>query len=137
MDTLAVIFEKPEQLALARLDLSEPGDDDVVVDIDWSGISTGTERLLWSGRMPPFPGMGYPLVPGYESVGRVSAAGKGCDARDWRVRLRARRTMLRRCARPVRRRRLPRRRAGAGPRRSTPAWARAACCSRWPPPPTT
>jgi 3-hydroxyethyl bacteriochlorophyllide a dehydrogenase len=47
----------------------------VVVDIDWSGISTGTERLLWSGRMPPFPGMGYPLVPGYESVGRVTAAG--------------------------------------------------------------
>ncbi|MEQ1615948.1 MAG: chlorophyll synthesis pathway protein BchC [Hyphomicrobiaceae bacterium] len=81
MDTLAVIFEKPEQLALGRLDLSVPGDDDVVIDIAWSGISTGTERLLWSGRMPPFPGMGYPLVPGYESVGHVSAAGKACDAR--------------------------------------------------------
>ncbi|WP_457831962.1 alcohol dehydrogenase catalytic domain-containing protein, partial [Staphylococcus aureus] len=26
-------------------------------------------------RMPPFPGMGYPLVPGYESVGRVVEAG--------------------------------------------------------------
>jgi len=25
--------------------------------------------------MPAFPGMGYPLVPGYESVGRVSASG--------------------------------------------------------------
>jgi 3-hydroxyethyl bacteriochlorophyllide a dehydrogenase len=25
--------------------------------------------------MPPFPGMGYPLVPGYESVGRVRTAG--------------------------------------------------------------
>jgi 3-hydroxyethyl bacteriochlorophyllide a dehydrogenase len=25
--------------------------------------------------MPPFPGMGYPLVPGYESVGRVVEAG--------------------------------------------------------------
>lgn len=47
----------------------------MVVDILWSGISTGTERLLWSGRMPAFPGMGYPLVPGYESVGRVSEAG--------------------------------------------------------------
>lgn len=41
----------------------------------WSGISTGTEKLLWQGRMPPFPGMGYPLVPGYESVGRVREAG--------------------------------------------------------------
>ena len=43
------------------------------MDIEWSGISTGTEKLLWSGRMPPFPGMGYPLVPGYESVGRIVA----------------------------------------------------------------
>jgi 3-hydroxyethyl bacteriochlorophyllide a dehydrogenase len=47
----------------------------VVVDIEFSGISTGTERLLWNGQMPQFPGMGYPLVPGYESVGRVVAAG--------------------------------------------------------------
>ena len=45
----------------------------MVVDIDYSGISTGTEKLLWSGRMPAFPGMGYPLVPGYESVGHVVA----------------------------------------------------------------
>ena len=27
-----------------------------------------------SGRMPPFPGMGYPLVPGYEAVGEVVEA---------------------------------------------------------------
>jgi 3-hydroxyethyl bacteriochlorophyllide a dehydrogenase len=60
---------------LSRLDLTPPGDEDVVVDIEWSGISTGTERLLWSGKMPPFPGMGYPLVPGYESVGRINAVG--------------------------------------------------------------
>jgi 3-hydroxyethyl bacteriochlorophyllide a dehydrogenase len=57
------------------LELTPAGAGDVVVDIEWSGISTGTERLLWSGRMPPFPGMGYPLVPGYESVGRVVEAG--------------------------------------------------------------
>jgi bacteriochlorophyllide a dehydrogenase len=75
MNTVAVVLEEPERLVLSRLDLASPSEDDVVVDIEWSGISTGTERLLWSGRMPPFPGMGYPLVPGYESVGRVSAAG--------------------------------------------------------------
>lgn len=75
MNTLAVVLQAPERLTLSRLDLAPPGDEDVVVDIEWSGISTGTERLLWSGRMPPFPGMGYPLVPGYESVGRITAAG--------------------------------------------------------------
>ncbi|MBK5912767.1 chlorophyll synthesis pathway protein BchC [Rhodocyclus purpureus] len=75
MDTLAVVLSEPEKLSLRRLELTPPTDEDVVVDIDWSGISTGTEKLLWTGRMPPFPGLGYPLVPGYESVGRVSFAG--------------------------------------------------------------
>lgn len=81
MNTVAVVLEKPERLVLSRLDLSAPGDEDVVVDIEWSGISTGTERLLWSGRMPSFPGMGYPLVPGYESVGRITEAGPASGAR--------------------------------------------------------
>ena len=72
---MAVVMEQPERLVLSRLTLSDATPEDVTVDIEWSGISTGTERLLWSGRMPAFPGMGYPLVPGYESVGRVTAAG--------------------------------------------------------------
>lgn len=75
MHTQAIVVEQPRQLALRTLVLDAPGDDDVVVDMQWSGISTGTEKLLWSGRMPAFPGMGYPLVPGYESVGRVAQAG--------------------------------------------------------------
>jgi 3-hydroxyethyl bacteriochlorophyllide a dehydrogenase len=75
MKTMAIVLEQPEHIAFSALDLTPPGDDDVVVDIEYSGISTGTERLLYSGRMPQFPGMGYPLVPGYESVGRVVAAG--------------------------------------------------------------
>jgi 3-hydroxyethyl bacteriochlorophyllide a dehydrogenase len=75
MTATAVVLERPQSLSLARLALDPPTDEDIVVDIEWSGISTGTERLLWSGRMPAFPGMGYPLVPGYESVGRVRSAG--------------------------------------------------------------
>ena len=79
METIAVVLKQPEQIELNRLALTAPTPDDVVVDIDWSGVSTGTERLLWSGRMPPFPGMGYPLVPGYESVGRVVEAGAATE----------------------------------------------------------
>ena len=75
MQTLAVVLEQPKCLTLRAVDLMPPGPRDVVVEIDWSGVSTGTERLLWSGRMPPFPGMGYPLVPGYEATGRVVEAG--------------------------------------------------------------
>ncbi|MGN8093583.1 chlorophyll synthesis pathway protein BchC [Methylobacterium sp. 22177] len=81
MDALAVILENPEHLSVQRLVLTPPGDADAVVAVAWSGISTGTERLLWSGRMPPFPGMGYPLVPGYESVGTVVEADSGASVR--------------------------------------------------------
>jgi 3-hydroxyethyl bacteriochlorophyllide a dehydrogenase len=76
MNAHAVVVEQPHQLQVRELALVEPTDNDLVVDICWSGISTGTEKLLWSGRMPTFPGMGYPLVPGYESVGRVARAGR-------------------------------------------------------------
>lgn len=71
MQSLAITFQQPEALDVRTLTLATPQVGDVVVDVAWSGISTGTERLLWSGRMPAFPGLGYPLVPGYESVGRV------------------------------------------------------------------
>lgn len=81
MDTLAVVLEGPECLSIRRLDLVPPGEDDVVVAVDWTGVSTGTERLLWTGRMPHFPGMGYPLVPGYEAVGTVVQAGALASAR--------------------------------------------------------
>lgn len=77
MKSMAVVLEQPGQVSLSRVGLTPASDTDVVVDIDYSGISTGTEKLLWNGQMPMFPGMGYPLVPGYESVGRIVQAGKG------------------------------------------------------------
>lgn len=77
METVAVVLEEPGKLAVRTLALQEQGADDIVVDALWSGISSGTERLLWAGRMPDFPGMGYPLVPGYETVGVVSRGGHG------------------------------------------------------------
>ncbi|MEM8810979.1 MAG: chlorophyll synthesis pathway protein BchC [Pseudomonadota bacterium] len=75
MRTNAVIFNGPRDLALAPVAIDSPSPEDVVVDVHYSGISTGTERLLWDGRMPDFPGMGYPLVPGYEATGEVVEAG--------------------------------------------------------------
>jgi 3-hydroxyethyl bacteriochlorophyllide a dehydrogenase len=67
----AVLFNGERSATVGTLSLTAPQVDDVVVDVLWSGISTGTERLMWAGEMPPFPGMGYPLVPGYEAVGRI------------------------------------------------------------------
>lgn len=75
MNTQAVVFEEPQRLSVRELSLVEPTPQDVVVAMRWSGISTGTEKLLFTGRMPPFPGLGYPLVPGYEGVGEIIEAG--------------------------------------------------------------
>lgn len=75
MEASAVIFKGPKDLGLAKVALKAPAANDVVVQVAHSGISTGTEKLFWSGAMPPFPGMGYPLVPGYEAAGEVVEAG--------------------------------------------------------------
>jgi bacteriochlorophyllide a dehydrogenase len=70
----AIVFETPKKLSVQTLELKPVEAGDLVVDVSFSGISTGTERLLWDGSMPPFPGLGYPLVPGYETVGTVVQA---------------------------------------------------------------
>lgn len=71
----AVVLEEPGRIVARDLALVEPKATDVVVDVEYTGISTGTERLLYTGKMPFFPGLGFPLVPGYETVGRVRWAG--------------------------------------------------------------
>ncbi len=75
MESKAVILSAPGKLALDTVGITSPEADDIVVAIRHSGISTGTEKLFWSGEMPPFPGMGYPLIPGYEAAGEVVEAG--------------------------------------------------------------
>jgi 3-hydroxyethyl bacteriochlorophyllide a dehydrogenase len=85
LNSTAVILSGPKDLGVDTLALTPPGAGDLVVEIAHSGISTGTEKLLWTGEMPPFPGMGYPLVPGYESVGSVveAASETGFKPGDW------------------------------------------------------
>ncbi len=75
MQAEAVLIREPKQVEFRAVALNDPGPADLIIETAYSGISTGTEKLFWSGEMPPFPGMGYPLIPGYESVGRVVEAG--------------------------------------------------------------
>ena len=75
----AIVFEAPQHLSVQSLELKVFEDADLEVEVSFSGISTGTERLLWDGSMPPFPGLGYPLVPGYETVGTVVKAGSRAE----------------------------------------------------------
>jgi 3-hydroxyethyl bacteriochlorophyllide a dehydrogenase len=112
-------------------------DDDVVVDVEWSGISTGTESCCGPAACRPSRHglsagaglrIGRPRAPGRSRVGPPGR----------RARVRARRALLRRGARPVRRRGVAA--GGAGRRRRcrrATNSASAACCWRWPPRPTT
>ena len=75
MKAQAIVFEAPRSIAVRTLELAPMGAGDIEVAVSFSGISTGTERLLWDGTMPPFPGLSYPLVPGYETVGTVASIG--------------------------------------------------------------
>ena len=74
MITKAVVMSEPGSLSIQPVDLKSPSKEDVVIETNYSGISTGTEKLFYNGKMPQFPGMGYPLVPGYESTGEVVQA---------------------------------------------------------------
>ena len=71
----AIVFDEPLKLSVNALVVKPFEATDVQVQVTHSGISTGTERLLWEGTMPPFPGLGYPLVPGYETVGVLTQVG--------------------------------------------------------------
>ena len=50
----AVILDAPGRISRRPATLRDPAPGEVVVAVRHSGISTGTEKLLWSGRMPAF-----------------------------------------------------------------------------------
>jgi len=74
MKSTAVVFDDPGHMSLQALELPQLQAGQVEVAVQFSGISTGTERMLWDGSIQTLQGM-YPLVPGYESVGRVVQSG--------------------------------------------------------------
>ncbi len=75
--TQAIVFTAPGRLVTQAVSLRVAAADEVVVDTKFSSISAGTERLLFAGRLPGFPTLRFPLVPGYESVGIVVRTGAG------------------------------------------------------------
>jgi threonine dehydrogenase-like Zn-dependent dehydrogenase len=80
----ALWIEGPRQAALRSACIGEPGAGEARIAMLWSGISRGTERLVFEGRVPEsqaksmrapfqegeFP---FPVKYGYCSVGRVEA----------------------------------------------------------------
>jgi len=84
MKTQAVVISQPGQVALQEVALRTPGPDDVVIQTAYTSISAGTERMLLNGQMP-HPMLQLPVVPGYETVGRIVEIGDNVP-KEWRDR---------------------------------------------------
>ncbi len=72
--TQAVVITKPGEVGLQEVSLRPSGPDEVLVQTVYTSISAGTERMLLAGQMP-HPMLALPVVPGYETVGRVVEVG--------------------------------------------------------------
>lgn len=76
--TQAVVIPEPGKVELQEVTLKQPGAGDVVIETAYTSISAGTERMLLAGQMP-HPMLSLPVVPGYETVGRVVEVGAEVD----------------------------------------------------------
>lgn len=75
MMTRAVVIPEPGRVELQQVTLRDLKPDDVIVETAYTSISAGTERMLLAGQMP-HPMLQLPVVPGYETVGRVVEVGE-------------------------------------------------------------
>lgn len=72
-----VIIPRRNAIELGSVNVVEPNGDagnHVLIRTAYTSISAGTERMLLDGRMP-HPALSFPLVPGYETVGRIVQVG--------------------------------------------------------------
>ena len=82
MQTQAIMFTAPGEIALQAIELPDPQPTDVVVRMDVSGVSVGTERWALLGKRPE---MKFPHVPGYLGIGTITAVGAQAATHGWRI----------------------------------------------------
>ncbi len=95
MDRKLVYFVAPGRVELREESLPGLKEDEVLVETQVSGISAGTEMLVYRGQFPRdledshdslSSGLNYPLSYGYACVGRVKEIGASVP-REWEQRL--------------------------------------------------
>lgn len=75
MNAKAIVFPAVGKVEIRSVELPPMAEDDVLVELDSSGVSVGTERWALLGKRPPGD-VTYPCIPGYLSVGRIKEVGK-------------------------------------------------------------
>lgn len=76
----AVVIEQPYNVRLRKIKLTKPGADAYVAQTTFSSISSGTDMKTYKGMQHPEQCY-YPLVPGYETAGKIVAVGTETDGR--------------------------------------------------------
>jgi len=85
MKTRAIVFENVRKVAVRDVELPAPRAEDIVVDMEVSGVSVGTERWALIGKRAE---IAFPNVPGYMGIGRVVEVGVKAAARGYRTGMR-------------------------------------------------
>lgn len=75
----AVVISAAHTVGLQSVEMTALAPHEVVVETLYTSISAGTERMLLAGHMP-HPMLQFPVVPGYETVGRITALGSDVPA---------------------------------------------------------
>jgi 2-desacetyl-2-hydroxyethyl bacteriochlorophyllide A dehydrogenase len=74
MKVKALVFRKANNPSIEEVDLPPPGDEQLTVKVQYSGVSIGTESSIFSG-VRTHNGT-FPLVPGYMASGIVEQVGR-------------------------------------------------------------
>lgn len=81
-----IYITNPYQVEIRDVEIPTPGPGEILVKTDLSGISIGTEMMLYRGTYPNFQlkkwpqWQDYPVCPGYELAGTVVAIGESVSA---------------------------------------------------------
>ncbi len=83
----SIVITGPREVKIIEEDVPKAGPGEIVVQANLSGISSGTEMMLYRGTYPNFKlnkwpeWKTYPVRPGYELVGRVVEVGPSMSKR--------------------------------------------------------
>ena len=84
-ETRAICFPEKKKAELIQVALPRVENDNLIVKIEYSAISAGTERWMLQGKLeiPGEPPFEFPHVPGYQAAGTI--VGVGTRTTDFRV----------------------------------------------------
>lgn len=74
----AIVMERPREVAVREIELTEPLEDAYICQTYYNSISSGTDMKTYFGMQHPEQCY-YPLVFGYETMGKIVAVGPKAD----------------------------------------------------------